>query len=279
MRWLVLLALALAACGAGRPAVPRRTATPVRVMSVNQCADQTVLALLPPERIASVTWLSRDPGTSPMAARARSVGVNHGHVEDVLAQRPDLVIAGAYTTPALRGMLRRVGYPMLEVGDPGDLAAVRRVTREIAVAVGERARGEALLARMDTRLAALARAPAPPIRVVAWDRSGFAAGAGTLLDTLLNAAGAVNVARDEPSRRPDVERLLRLAPALLVQGAPYAASLGDDVSGHRLIRRVWRGRMLTVPQADYLCGTPLLADAALRLRARLHPAATAGGRR
>ena len=47
-------------------------------MSLNQCTDQIVLALLPKDRITSVTWLSRDPLTSRMAAQAREVGANFG---------------------------------------------------------------------------------------------------------------------------------------------------------------------------------------------------------
>lgn len=278
MRRAAAFALTLAGCGAGQPAVPHATARPMRVMSTNQCTDQLVLALLPPARIASVTWLSRDPATSLMARSAARVAVNHGAAEEVLAQRPDLVIAGSYTTPALKGMLRRLGYPLLEVQDVTGIAGVRRITREVAAAVGERARGEALIAGMDAKLLDLARDPAPPIRVAAWDRTGFAAGTGTLYGTILTAAGARNVAGEAPTygaRRPDVEELLRARPALLVQGSRDAASLGDDLVRHRVVRRLWGKRTLTVPQAAYACGTPLIADAALRLRARLRVAAAA----
>ena len=269
------LALALGACGAGQSAVPRATTHPLRVMSVNQCTDQLVLQLLPPERIASVSWLSRDPAASVMAAAAERVGVNHGIAEEVLAQRPDLVIAGAFTTPALRASLRRLGYPLVEVDDPQSIADIRRVTRQVAAAVGEPARGEALLAEMDAKLAALARDPAPPIRVVAWDKSGFGAGEGTLFDAVLRASGARNAGLEVRDRRPDVELLLKTAPALLIQGTrdPRAADRGDDLALHRVVRKVWRGRMLTVPQSAYVCGTPRFADAALALRDQLRTAA------
>ncbi|SFR76397.1 ABC transporter substrate-binding protein [Sphingomonas jatrophae] len=262
-----LAALALAGCSAGEPAVPSPGARPLRVMSLNQCADQLVLALLPPERIASVTWLSRDAGTSAMAAEAARVPVNHGQAEEVLAQSPDLVIAGSFTTPALRGMLRRLGYPLVEVEDAASFADIRRITRQIAEAVGEGARGEALIAGMDRDLAALARQPTQAVRVVAWDRSGFAGGAGTLQKAILDAAGARNVAPADAQRRPDMEALLAARPALLVQGsaAPAGASLGDDVTNHRLVRRLWSGRTLGLPQAAYVCGTPAIARAALGL--------------
>ena len=214
-----------------------------------------------------------------MAAAARRVGVNHGLAEEVLAQQPDLVVAGSFTTPALRDMLGRLGYPMIAVDDASSVADVRTVTRQVAQAVGEVARGEALIARMDRALDDLARDPGPPIRVVAWDQTGFSAGAGTLYDTILTAAGARNAVREPMAlryRTPDVEVLLQTAPKLLVRGSRDAriAGLGDDVTRHRLVRRFWSGgRTLTVPQAYYACGTPMVADAAVALRRQLRAAA------
>lgn len=279
-RWPAVLALFAAACGARQPAIPPREAHPLRVMSMNQCTDQLVLALLPPERIASVTWLSRDPGGSLMAAQAARVGVNHGLAEEVLRQKPDLVIAGTYTTPALRGMLKRLGYPLVEVPDASSIEEVRAITRQVAEAVGEPARGEALIARMDTQLATLAREPGPAIPVIAWDRSGFAAGEGTLYDVILRTAGAENLARALLAmsyRKPDVEVLLKANPELLVQGTMDAreASLGDDAVRHPLVRRFWGNRTVTIPQAAYICGTPMLGDVAARLRGQLRVVAAA----
>ncbi|MFD1959457.1 hypothetical protein ACFSHP_11000 [Novosphingobium panipatense] len=114
---------------------------PLRVMSMNQCADQLVLALLPPERIASVTWLSRDPDGSLMHREAQKVAINHGLSEEVVQQQPDLVVAGAFTTPATRMLLRRLGYPMIEVAHADSFDEIRTITRQVAAAVGEEARG------------------------------------------------------------------------------------------------------------------------------------------
>lgn len=281
-RLLVLTALAAASCAAPRSEVPRAVAHPMRVMSLNLCTDQLVLALLPPERIASVTWLSRDPGGSVMADAAARVPVNHGLAEEVLAQKPDLVIAGAFTTPGVRNVLTRLGYPVMAVDEAGSIDGIRRITREVAAAVDERARGEALLAEMDAKLADLARDPGPPVRVVAWDRDGFSAGQGTLYDAVLTAAGARNLARTASAadhRRPDIEVLLRANPAFIMQGSggETGASLGDDVTRHRLVRRYWGNRMLAIPRAYYVCGTPRIADGAIRLRALLRAARDRSG--
>ncbi len=281
-RLVLATALGAASCAGANPDVPRATAHPVRVMSLNQCTDQLVLALLPPERIASVTWLSRNPGSSLMAGAARRVGINHGLAEEVLAQKPDLVIAGSYTTPGVRNTLKRLGYPLVEIDNADSIADVRWITRQVAAAVDERPRGEALIAYMDAKLAGLALDRGPPLRVVAWDRSGFSAGEGTLYDAVLTAAGARNLARAPMAvdyRNPDIETLLRANPALIVQGSgePAGFSLGNDVMGHRLVRRYWGNRMLGIPQAYYVCGTPALADGAIRLRAQLRAAADRAG--
>ncbi|WP_404338338.1 ABC transporter substrate-binding protein [Sphingomonas sp. MMS12-HWE2-04] len=249
-------------------------------MSVNVCTDQLVLALLPPERITSVTWLSRDRGTSLMAAEAGRVGVNYGMAEEVIREKPDLVIASPFSAPALRGMLKRLGYPMIEIGAANSFDEIRAFTRQVAAAVGEPARGEALIAEMDRKLAALARAPHATYRVAAWDRLGFGAGKGTLQGAIFEAAGAYNIAADPPTSgygHPDAEVLLEAAPPLLIQGAPDVPqpSLGDDIEQHRVIRRFWtrQGRLLNIPQAYYVCGAPQVADVVEQLRDQMHTAA------
>jgi iron complex transport system substrate-binding protein len=277
---LLMAALSLGDGAAVAQAVPRPVAKPLRVMSLNLCTDQLVLALLPPQRIASVNERSRDRGGSLMAAAARRVAINHGLAEEVLRARPDLVLAGSFTTPATRALLKRLGWPLVEVGPADTIAQIRATTRQVAQAVGEAARGEQLLARMDAQLAELARHPGPKLRVAAWDGSGFAAGPGSLYDTVLRLAGAVNVAADPRLTRtgtPDTELLLAEAPALLIHGGgDDRDGLRADVAGNPLVRRFWGAdRTVTIDQAYYVCGTPFVADEALRLRARLQAAATA----
>jgi iron complex transport system substrate-binding protein len=271
VRAAIALFVAVAAFGLGA------SARPLRVMSISDCGDQLVLALLPPAQITSVTWLSRDPSASIMAAAARRVPINHGAAEDVLRDRPDLVVAGAYTSPATRALLQRLHYPMLVLGSADSFDDIRRDTRQVAAAVGARARGEALIAEMDAVLAQLARRGPGP-RVVAWDGAGFSARPGSMYDALLRAAGARNVAAEPGTPAegaPSLETLLAKAPDFLVEGQPSIEPPGlrTDVLDNPTIRRIWGDRIVIAPAYDYACGTPFSADGALKLSRDLDAAA------
>ena len=273
---LLLAAVPLAGCTAASPS-PAAPAggRPMRVMSLSLCTDQLLLALLPPERIASVTWLARDPDSSVMTRAAALVPVNHGLAEDVIRQQPDLILSDGFSMAATRGLLARLGRPVTEIGGTESFDQIRSATRGVARAVGEQARGEALIARMDRQLAELARDPAPPVRVAAWNGDGFGAPPGSLYDAVLRAAGAINVASEGTTAAPDTETLLAAAPALLIRSAPSRPQPGlrDNEARHPLVRRYWDGaRTLTISPAAFMCGTPFVADAALALRADLRRA-------
>lgn len=257
-------------------------ARPLRVMSLNECTDQLVLALLPPSQITSVTWLSRDPFLSVMVRAARRVPINHGSAEEVVRDRPDLVIADTYATPATRALLKTLRYPLLEVTAPDSFEAIRRDTRRVAAAVGQAARGEALIARMDATLRRLSLASGPPYRVAAWDGAGFSAQPGSMYDAVLTAAGAHNVANDRgvlAQAAPDVETLLAMAPDLLVRSGSGSEPPGRraDVVNNPVVLRVWANRTVVVPEYAYICGTPFSADAALALRQAMQAAARRAG--
>lgn len=247
-------------CSVAMPAATAIPDRPMRVMSLNQCTDQLVLALLPPDRIASVTWLSRDPRYSAQVEAARRVPVNHGSVEDVARTRPDLIVTDTFSNPAGRAMLRRLGYPVLELADSGDVAGIRRNVSTLAHALREDDRGRRLVAQMDRQLEPIALRR--PVTVASWGRDGM--GESPLLTAIVDAAGLKLV-----GEQGGVEALLRTKPDYLIRGVadPREGSLGDNVSGHPLVRRLWpASRRLIVAQSATICGTPAIGDAAVKLR-------------
>lgn len=270
------IAIAIALCLAAGVVT---AAQPQRVMSLNLCTDQLLMTLLPAQRIASITWLSRTEGDPALLALARHLPINHGSPEEVLAARPDLVLAGRFTTANTRALLRRAGIPMLEVDPANDWEAIRRLTLQVAAAIGAEHRAQQLLDVMDADLAQLAREqPARPIRVIGWGGSGDdVPGRDTLFNTILEAAGGVNLAAlDNGSRSFDLEQVLLAQPEVVMRGAAYSGkpALRNAVATHRALRAQKAVRLITYPEAVYGCGVPRAARLARDLAGTLRDAVT-----
>ena len=267
------MALALALTMA-RPA-PAESSGPQHVMSLSMCTDDLLLELLPPERIASVTYYAREPSISYMWPQAAKVAINSGTVEEVLAENPDLVLAGTYTTPATRSLLKKLQMPLFEVAPAADFDEIRAVTRGVAHVLKRDAVGEALIAKMDSTLHELdATKPAQTIRVAAWGEGGSIPGKGTLFDAILRAAGGINIAASGdggPWLSFGMEQLILAHPDVLAYASNTTDTpgLNTDMTQHPLILKLYSKRRVTYPSALYSCGVVESADAAVALRASL----------
>jgi len=264
VRIAVLLMLFASAAHAG-------AAAPRRVMSLSLCTDQLLLDLLPPQRIVSVTYLSRDRHQSWLSAAAWKVGVNHGRAEEVVRERPDLVVAGDFTSPDTRRLLKSVGIPVLELPPANSFEDIRVQLRALGRALGAAARAEALLQQMDATLSALrATAPRRRITIVGWDGGNDVPGQGTLFNAIITAAGAVNLGAQPglQSGHFDTEQLLMTHPDLLAYGDADIAdpALHNGPLRHPLVQRLYRGRQVIYPELLYTCGLPQSAQAAVQLR-------------
>jgi iron complex transport system substrate-binding protein len=275
-------ALALTAGGFSAECADLPASGAQHVMSLSMCTDDLLLELLPPERIASVTYYARRPENSYLWPQAARVAVNSGTAEEVLAANPDLVLAGTYTTPATRRLLNEMHFALLEVPPASDFEQIRQVTRRVAHALQRDAAGEALIAKMDATLWSLSQSKLPrDIRVAAWGEGGSIPGRGTLFDAILRAAGGINVAPSNSTRiytSFDVEQLLAARPDVIVYSSDIAATPGrnTDVALHPLVMKRYAGKQLAYSSALYSCGTPASAEAAVSLRQNLESVMRAG---
>jgi iron complex transport system substrate-binding protein len=272
---LLLGSGAAALLGAPADRATAGDASPRHVMSLSMCTDDLLLELLPPERIASLTYYSRDPSISQQWPQAAKVRINWGTAEEVLAEKPDLVLAGTYTTPATRSVLKKLGWPLLEVPPATDFDEIRAVTRQVARALNEEAAGEALIAKMDLTLRGLAASkPSQSIRVAAWGEGGSIPGKGTLFDAILTAAGGINIGATLDGGAYtsfDVEQLIAAHPDILAYARNIADTpgLNTERAQHPLIRELYSGKRVSYPTVLYNCGVAESADAAVALRAGL----------
>ena len=232
-------------------------APPQRIMSLKICTDELLLDLVPPSRIASVTFLSREKAGLKYWPQAATIPVNHGNAEEILQTHPDLILTDPFMAPALRPLLAKTGAKVIEVPPAENFEQIASVTRTVARAVGEEARGEALIAQMDAQLREIAsRRPRKPLTVAGWGTGGYVPGRGGLFDAMLTAAGARNVERGAFGYY-DVESLIAAGPDVLVYGDTYSgtASLRADQDLHPALLKRYAGRRITYT-ALYGCGVP-----------------------
>src|SRR5262249_48651000 len=155
----------------------------------------------------------------------------------------------------------RAEIPLVQVPLAENFDAIRSVTRTVSRAVGEEAKGEALLQHMDATLAELAQTrPQQRIVVAGWESAGEVPGRGTLFDAILTAAGGVNVAATAGSRLGayDIEQLMVAKPDILAFGSAAVSQPGlrSEQLRHPLVRKLYGARQITYPETLYACGLP-----------------------
>jgi iron complex transport system substrate-binding protein len=240
-------------------------------MSLKLCTDELLMDLAAPGQIASISYLSREKAALKLWPQAATIPVNHNTPEEVLAVHPDLVLTDEFTSPAMREVLTKSGAKIVEVPAAETFPQIRAVTREVGEAIGAQAKAESLIAHMDQTLTQLAAQRADrSIRVVGWGGGGFVPGRTGLFNTVLTAAGGINIASHEGGYY-DVESLIAAKPDVLAYGDDYidTPSLRRDQNDHPVILRFFADRRIVYPSALYGCGLPQSADAAAALHSQL----------
>ncbi len=245
--------------------------TPQRIVSLDLCADQLLIDLVPRGRIAALTHLAGDASVSAVAEKARGLPVTHGQAEDVLRRDPDLVLAGPYGVSATVALLKRMGRRVVTVPLASDLDGVRRAVEVVAEAAGETDAGKAAIAQFDARLAVVAesakggRGPSPSALV--YQVGGSTSVEGTLADAALVAAGFRNAARRYPHARTSqvpLEAIIADPPDLMVlSSAPqaYRTPVADNLRHPVLAALSRQVPVIELPWRQWLCGTPHVMDA------------------
>jgi len=257
--------LAAAAAAALLAAAWPASAKPERVVSLNLCADQLLVLLLPRERIAALSPLADDPTLSAVADRARGIPRVRPAAEAVLPLAPDLAVAGPWGGAGAAGALARRGVPVLRLGLAESFDAIEEQLLRVGEAVGEIDKALAIAGEMRDALAAIGQREGERPRALVWQARGFAPGRGTLADAVLAAAGFANAAPYAGYGFVPLERLLADPPDLLVTAPPGGpASLSTAVTHHPALAAAGIPRAAVDP-ALLACGSPYAARAAFLL--------------
>ncbi len=213
-----LVLLVAAGCGRARPTVrPNPSAStfpltiiddtgrsvliphkPQRIVSVTLGTDEILLGgLVPRARVVGVTKYAADPNESWVSGRVGHIAqLSTASAEQILALKPDLVFVASYTTPGVVAQLEGSGVPVIEFTTFSSVADIQSHILTMGRAVGNLAGAQAMVAKMNAQLAAVAAKvkSLPPARLLYYTSDGYVFGKGTTPDQLVRDAGGVNVA-------------------------------------------------------------------------------------
>lgn len=219
----------LAACGPPRSSTSPLSERPMRIVSLDFCADQYVVKLADREQILAV---------SPDAVRefsymrdaAADLPSVRSLAENVLILKPDLVVRSYGGGPNAVDFFERAGIPVLQVrwassvhGD--DVRSIPGIIQQMADGLGQSERGKTLVAQFHARLAAI-KAGASGKSTLYVTPSGVTTGGNSLVHEMMMAAGLTNFADQAGWHSLPLERLAYERPDLV------AAAYYDTRSNH-----------------------------------------------
>ena len=245
-----------------------------RIVSLDQCADEYVLALAPRAEIVGVSKRALN-ADSYLREAAAGLPERRATLEAVLGARA--TIAVRYWTPDARlpDALRRRGVAVVQIEEASDFAGVRADVRKVAAALGQTAAGEALISQMDAKLAQ-SRNAWGGARALYLTPGGFTAGPDTLVGAIMAAAGLVSAGAASGYAPVSLESLVLRPPAALVLGFFRDLEGGRQhwtIAGNGYLRGLVRDRAIaSLPGSMLGCPAWFAADGALAL-ARARPAA------
>jgi len=266
--WIALLAACL------KPASGFAGA-PQRIVSLNLCADQYLIALADKKQIAALTHHARNPALSYFAGKAQRYPISNGSGEEVLRLKPDLVVVSPFRRAETRALLKEFDLPMLKVGAARSVDAIIDQTRMIAEAIGHPARGEALIAQIEASRETSSLDAASPHPSLHYQRRGFLTGERALITEIMTYAGLQNLAGEAGAQRlarVSIETLLKLQPLYIVTKHPVGQfdDLGTEPLEHPALKRFFGpDHRLYLPEALSVCGGPSFPEAVQALRAQV----------
>ena len=234
-----------------------------RVVSLDFCADQFVLKLLPKSRILSV---SMDAQRDFSYMREQAVGIRQvrPRAEDVLVLQPDLIVRSYGGGPNARRFFERAGVPVVQVPFSNDIESIRQAILLVASELGEPERGVAMVEEMDERLRAV-RTSRVPKKALYMTPAGVTSGSGTLVHEMLLAAGLENFEQRPGWRSIPLERLAYESPDL-VAAAYFEVKTNSPLLWSAMRHPVARQQMNDRPTVNLegawtSCGAWFLLDA------------------
>lgn len=239
-------------------------ARPLRVMSLDQCADQYALALTPDQDLR-LSQRADDPD-SWMRQAARGHARVRTSLEQAVLFEPDVVLRTWGGDPRLIRRLEAQGATVVTLADVQDFDGARDNLRAAGLALGQASRADLLIERMDAKLGETVSSRGSALYLTS---GGFTSGRGTFIDAILGRAGLRNAEPEPGFRAVSVERLVMAPPDRLVLGFFDLNQRDRRGPGrHPALKRLFSAKpTASLPGAVLTCPAWFAAEAVEDLRA------------
>ena len=246
-----------------------------RIVSMNICTDQLLLAIADPAQIMGLSRFSRD-ARQWAGDKARQFPMLSGGAEDILVLKPDVIAASDFDKRSTREILKANSQNLVEFPIPRTLADVREQIRQMGDLAGHPERATAEIARLDAAIAGAKQAAAGKhLRMLPLSRRGWVPGRDSFVGAILTEAGLVSAAGElgiSFGGFVSMEEIIRLKPDFLVvsDSGERAEDDGRAFLLHPALERFYpRSKRIVIPERMTECGGVLLADALNALSAEL----------
>lgn len=262
MRSVALLLIGfMAACAPSTLPEPTAVERPMRIVSLDYCADQFVLKLVERDRILAVSpHAGRD--FSYMREAAIGLPTVRPSAEEVLALQPDLIVRAYGGGPRAGAFFEAAGIPVLQIGWAGSLEAVMSNVETVADGLGKPKAGQELGAQMRRRLAAIEAGIRDGQTALYVTPGGVTSGPGGLTDEMIRVSGFENFVTRPGWQGLPLEQLVKAQPDVYVYAQFSGASGQWSAARHPILHDAMeQGEVTEIEGAMTSCGGWFLMDA------------------
>ncbi len=194
------------------------TSAPPTLASMDYCADQYILALADKNQILA---LSKEATSVYSLFRGRAVGIPQlrGSSEDMLALSPDVVVRQWKGSPAVDRLFQRAGIKIIAIPFAGSPQAALDGLIAFGDQIGKGKQARTYAANRRAMRQRLATLPASGLKALYVTPSGYTAGGGTSVDSIIKSAGLDTMASDYDLQgwHPlPMESIIRTAPDVII---------------------------------------------------------------
>lgn len=246
---------------------------PKRVVSLNVCTDQLAMLLAEPGQLKSLSFLASDEKSSLLHEEAKRLPYNRGLAEEVFLLKPDLVLAGTFSTRTTVQMLKRLGFRVEEFVPENSIEEIKANILRMGDLLGSSTKAQSIVAEMDRRLSKLNIVFSKDVTAAFYYSNSYTAGRGSLISDIAAHAGVRNIADDLGiiGMAPiSLEHLLRAKPSLIVanENREKSPALAQQNFAHPAFQHVKvNAQTVQIDGRLTACGGPWVVDAVEELNA------------